>query len=190
MDDLKAKLAVQEAELKQKNEDADKLIHVVGVETEKVSKEKAIADEEELKVQAINTVRGAELVPTGLGSNVGRGNVSSVSSGHSPCPVPSPPQNVAEKQRACETDLAKAEPALVAAQEALDTLNKVGNPRWEVGPQLVPVSPHQGDAQWPCGPFPEQPDRAEVLRVPAASGGERDGSCDGSDGPQGQDTKG
>uniref|UniRef100_A0A8B9NIU4 Dynein axonemal heavy chain 17 n=1 Tax=Accipiter nisus TaxID=211598 RepID=A0A8B9NIU4_9AVES len=87
VDDLKAKLAVQEAELKQKNEDADKLIHVVGVETEKVSKEKAIADEEELKVQAINT-------------------------------------NVAEKQRACETDLAKAEPALVAAQEALNTLNK------------------------------------------------------------------
>ncbi|XP_061866833.1 dynein axonemal heavy chain 17 isoform X5 [Colius striatus] len=87
VDDLKAKLAVQEAELKQKNEDADKLIHVVGVETEKVSKEKAIADEEEMKVEAIN-------------------------------------KNVAEKQRACETDLAKAEPALVAAQEALDTLNK------------------------------------------------------------------
>ncbi|XP_075025374.1 dynein axonemal heavy chain 17 [Calonectris borealis] len=87
VDDLKAKLAVQEEELKQKNEDADKLIHVVGVETEKVSREKAMADEEELKVQAIN-------------------------------------KNVAEKQRACETDLAKAEPALVAAQEALDTLNK------------------------------------------------------------------
>uniref|UniRef100_A0A8B9VFM5 Dynein axonemal heavy chain 17 n=1 Tax=Anas zonorhyncha TaxID=75864 RepID=A0A8B9VFM5_9AVES len=87
VDDLKATLAIQEAELKQKNEDADKLIHVVGVETEKVSKEKAIADEEELKVQAINT-------------------------------------NVAEKQRACETDLAKAEPALIAAQEALNTLNK------------------------------------------------------------------
>ncbi|NWI70492.1 DYH17 protein, partial [Todus mexicanus] len=87
VDDLKAKLAVQEVELKQKNEDADKLIHVVGIETEKVSKEKAIADEEELKVQAINTI-------------------------------------VSEKQRACETDLAKAEPALVAAQEALNTLNK------------------------------------------------------------------
>ncbi|XP_054026357.1 dynein axonemal heavy chain 17 [Dryobates pubescens] len=87
VDELKAKLAVQEAELKQKNEDADKLIHVVGIETEKVSKEKAIADEEELKVQAIN-------------------------------------KNVAEKQQACETDLAKAEPALVAAQEALNTLNK------------------------------------------------------------------
>uniref|UniRef100_A0A8C3FY90 Dynein axonemal heavy chain 17 n=1 Tax=Chrysemys picta bellii TaxID=8478 RepID=A0A8C3FY90_CHRPI len=83
VEDLKAKLAVQELELKHKNEDADKLIQVVGVETEKVSKEKVIADEEELKVQ-----------------------------------------NVTEKQRACETDLAKAEPALLAAQEALDTLNK------------------------------------------------------------------
>uniref|UniRef100_A0A8C2VBK0 Dynein axonemal heavy chain 17 n=1 Tax=Chinchilla lanigera TaxID=34839 RepID=A0A8C2VBK0_CHILA len=88
VDDLKAKLAVQEAELKQKNENADKLIQVVGVETEKVSKEKAIADEEEIKVEVIN-------------------------------------KNVTEKQKACETDLAKAEPALLAAQEALDTLNKV-----------------------------------------------------------------
>ncbi|XP_039082400.1 dynein heavy chain 17, axonemal [Hyaena hyaena] len=87
VDDLKAKLAIQEAELKQKNENADKLIHVVGVETEKVSKEKAIADEEEVKVEVIN-------------------------------------KNVTEKQKACETDLAKAEPALLAAQEALDTLNK------------------------------------------------------------------
>ncbi|CAD7668337.1 unnamed protein product [Nyctereutes procyonoides] len=87
VDDLKAKLAIQEAELKQKNENADKLIHVVGVETEKVSQEKAIADEEEAKVEVIN-------------------------------------KNVTEKQKACETDLAKAEPALLAAQEALDTLNK------------------------------------------------------------------
>ncbi|XP_008847899.1 dynein heavy chain 17, axonemal [Nannospalax galili] len=87
VDDLKAKLAVQEAELKQKNENTDKLIQVVGVETEKVSKEKAIADEEEIKVEVIN-------------------------------------KNVTEKQKACETDLAKAEPALLAAQEALNTLNK------------------------------------------------------------------
>uniref|UniRef100_A0A452UEG0 Dynein axonemal heavy chain 17 n=1 Tax=Ursus maritimus TaxID=29073 RepID=A0A452UEG0_URSMA len=87
VDNLKATLAIQEAELKQKNENADKLIHVVGVETEKVSKEKAIADEEEAKVEIIN-------------------------------------ENVTEKQKACETDLAKAEPALLAAQEALDTLNK------------------------------------------------------------------
>lgn len=84
---MKAKLASQEVELKQKNEDADKLIEKVGVETEKVSKEKAIADEEEKKVQVIA-------------------------------------KDVAEKQRSCEEDLAKAEPALKAAQEALNTLNK------------------------------------------------------------------
>ena len=32
---------------------------------------------------------------------------------------------VGEKQKSCEIDLAKAEPALAAAQEALNTLNKV-----------------------------------------------------------------
>jgi dynein heavy chain len=51
---LKAKLAAQEVELAQKNEDANKLITVVGAETEKVSKEKAIADDEEKKVTKIN----------------------------------------------------------------------------------------------------------------------------------------
>ncbi|XP_030063865.1 dynein axonemal heavy chain 9 [Microcaecilia unicolor] len=87
VDDLKAKLAAQEVELKQKNEDADKLIQVVGVETEKVSKEKAIADEEEQKVAVIA-------------------------------------EEVGRKQKDCEEDLAKAEPALAAAQEALNTLNR------------------------------------------------------------------
>ncbi|XP_041519985.1 dynein heavy chain 9, axonemal [Microtus oregoni] len=87
VDDLKAKLATQEVELKQKNEDADKLIHVVGVETTKVSREKAIADEEEQKVALIML-------------------------------------EVQQKQRDCEEDLAKAEPALTAAQAALNTLNK------------------------------------------------------------------
>ncbi|XP_038180482.1 dynein heavy chain 9, axonemal [Arvicola amphibius] len=87
VDDLKAKLATQEVELKQKNEDADKLIQVVGVETTKVSREKAIADEEEQKVALIML-------------------------------------EVQQKQRDCEEDLAKAEPALTAAQAALNTLNK------------------------------------------------------------------
>uniref|UniRef100_A0A8C5P182 Dynein, axonemal, heavy chain 9 n=1 Tax=Jaculus jaculus TaxID=51337 RepID=A0A8C5P182_JACJA len=87
VDDLKAKLAAQEVELKQKNEDADKLIEVVGVETAKVSREKAIADEEEQKVALIML-------------------------------------EVQHKQKDCEEDLAKAEPALTAAQDALNTLNK------------------------------------------------------------------
>ncbi|XP_055450236.1 dynein axonemal heavy chain 9 [Psammomys obesus] len=87
VDGLKAKLATQEVELRQKNEDADKLIQVVGVETAKVSREKAIADEEEQKVALIML-------------------------------------EVQQKQKDCEEDLAKAEPALAAAQAALNTLNK------------------------------------------------------------------
>ncbi|NXB29063.1 DYH9 protein, partial [Eulacestoma nigropectus] len=87
VDELKAKLAAQEVELKQKNEDADKLIQVVGVETEKVSRKKAVADEEERKVALIA-------------------------------------REVEQKQKDCEEDLAKAEPALAAAQAALNTLNK------------------------------------------------------------------
>ena len=54
VDDLKDKLAAQEVEVKQKNEDADKLIKIVGAETEKVGKEKAIADEEQKKVSEIS----------------------------------------------------------------------------------------------------------------------------------------
>nr|XP_023412236.1 dynein heavy chain 9, axonemal-like [Loxodonta africana] len=54
-----------------------------------MSKEKAIADEEEQKVALIML-------------------------------------EVKQKQKDCEEDLAKAEPALTAAQAALNTLNKVG----------------------------------------------------------------
>lgn len=88
MDDLKAKLAAQQVELKQKNAAADQLIRGVGVETEKVSREKAAADEEERKVALIML-------------------------------------EVEQKQKGCEEDLARAEPALTAAQAALNTLNKV-----------------------------------------------------------------
>jgi dynein heavy chain len=88
VDDLKAKLASQEVELAQKNEDANKLIQVVGAEQEKVGKEKAIADEEEIKVSKIT-------------------------------------KEVEAKAADCARDLAKAEPALKAAVEALNTLNKV-----------------------------------------------------------------
>ncbi|KAL7754360.1 hypothetical protein RI367_000341 [Sorochytrium milnesiophthora] len=50
VDDLKAKLATQEVELKAKNQEAERLIERVGIDTEKVNKEKAIADAEERKV--------------------------------------------------------------------------------------------------------------------------------------------
>ena len=105
-------------------------------------------------------------------------------------------QNVTEKQKACETDLAKAEPALLAAQEALDTLNKVregkeqetDRPEWRRKPWCVCASSHrlveasQG-GPGACGPlsgaphlsFSEQPDRAEVLRVTPGRRGQRHG---------------
>ncbi|KAK7113097.1 dynein beta chain, ciliary-like [Littorina saxatilis] len=87
VDDLKAKLAAQEEELTIKNEDANKLIQVVGAETAKVGKEKAIADAEEDKVTKFA-------------------------------------KEVSAKAADCSKDLEKAEPALQAAEEALNTLNK------------------------------------------------------------------
>ena len=70
-----------------KNAEADHLIQVVGVETEKCTQEKAQAEIEKVKVAEINVV-------------------------------------VSAKQVDCAKDLKKAEPALFAAQEALNTLNK------------------------------------------------------------------
>ena len=87
VDELKAQLALQEIELEKKNQEADHLIEVVGIETKNVSCEKAAADEEKLKVDQINI-------------------------------------DVKIKQSDCEKDLKKAEPALIAAQDALNTLNK------------------------------------------------------------------
>ncbi|XP_058038720.1 dynein axonemal heavy chain 11-like [Ahaetulla prasina] len=88
VEDLKYKLASQEAELQLRNQDAEALITKIGLQTEKVSKEKAIADTEEQKVVAIQA-------------------------------------EVSRRQKECEDDLMKAEPALVAATAALNTLNKV-----------------------------------------------------------------
>ena len=87
VNELKAQLATQEIELTKKNDEADKLIEIVGIETEKVSREKKLADEEEIKVNKINV-------------------------------------EVTRKQKDCAEDLKKAEPALIAAQAALNTLNK------------------------------------------------------------------
>ncbi|KAG5210204.1 hypothetical protein JEQ12_015398 [Ovis aries] len=89
--ELKARLASQEAELQLRNQDAEALIAKIGLQTEKLSREKAIADAEERKVRLIP--------PFGT--------------------------EVSQKQRECEVDLLKAEPALVAATAALNTLNRV-----------------------------------------------------------------
>nr|XP_018673081.1 dynein beta chain, ciliary [Ciona intestinalis] len=87
VDDLKAKLAAQEVELKSRSETTEKLLSNVGQQTEKVGSEKEVADEEEKKVAVKATA-------------------------------------VAETQQQCEEELVKAEPALLAATEALNTLNR------------------------------------------------------------------
>uniref|UniRef100_H3ASB2 Dynein, axonemal, heavy polypeptide 9 like n=1 Tax=Latimeria chalumnae TaxID=7897 RepID=H3ASB2_LATCH len=88
VEDLKAKLAVQEVELHQRNKDTEALITKIGQQTEKLNQEKAIADAEEQRVATIQA-------------------------------------EVTKQQQESEKDLAKAEPALSAANAALNTLNRL-----------------------------------------------------------------
>ncbi len=87
VDELKARLAAQETELRERSETTETLLANVGKQTARVAAEKEIADGEERKVAAIAA-------------------------------------DVAERRRQCEVELEKAEPALIAATEALNTLNK------------------------------------------------------------------
>ncbi|KAE8291050.1 Dynein heavy chain 11, axonemal Axonemal beta dynein heavy chain 11 Ciliary dynein heavy chain 11 [Larimichthys crocea] len=88
VEDLKAKLAVQEVELWQRNTDIEALLDKIGQQTDKLNQERAVADEEEQKVAAIQA-------------------------------------EVTKQQQETEEDLAKAEPALQAANAALNTLNRL-----------------------------------------------------------------
>ncbi|KAF7661524.1 hypothetical protein LDENG_00258930 [Lucifuga dentata] len=88
VEDLKAKLAVQEVELSQRNTDIEALIVKIGQQTDKLNQERAIADAEGQKVAAIQA-------------------------------------KVTKQQKETEEDLAKAEPALQAANTALNTLNRL-----------------------------------------------------------------
>ncbi|XP_063046887.1 dynein axonemal heavy chain 11 [Engraulis encrasicolus] len=88
VEDLKAKLAVQEVELHQRNSDTEVLIAQIGQQTDKLNMERTIADAEEQRVAAIQA-------------------------------------EVSKQQQETENDLAKAEPALQAANAALNTLNRL-----------------------------------------------------------------
>lgn len=54
MEDLKAKLAVQEVELWQRNTDIEALIAKIGQQTDKLNQERAVADAEEQRVGMCN----------------------------------------------------------------------------------------------------------------------------------------
>lgn len=115
VDKLKEKLAMQELELQQKNEAADTLIAIVGVETEKVQKEKAIGKKKKKKEISFPTYRVLlllVLLPLFRSADEEESKVAIIA------------EEVSKKQKDCEVDLMKAEPALLAAQEALNTLNK------------------------------------------------------------------
>ncbi|KAK7945776.1 hypothetical protein WMY93_001504 [Mugilogobius chulae] len=88
VEDLKAKLAVQEVELWQRNNDIEALIAKIGQQKDKLNQERTVADGEEQKVAAIQA-------------------------------------KVTKQQQETEDDLAKAEPALQAANAALNTLNRL-----------------------------------------------------------------
>ncbi|KAI5108711.1 dynein beta chain, ciliary, partial [Silurus meridionalis] len=88
VEDLKAKLALQEVELHHRNSDTEALISKIGQQTDKLNQEKSVADAEEQKVAAIQA-------------------------------------EVTKQQKETEQDLAKAEPALQAADAALNTLNRL-----------------------------------------------------------------
>ncbi|TRY96398.1 hypothetical protein DNTS_010073 [Danionella cerebrum] len=88
VEDLKAKLAIQEVELQLRNTDTEALIAKIGQQSEKLSLERSIADAEEKRVEAIQA-------------------------------------DVTKQQQDTEADLAKAEPALQAANAALNTLNRL-----------------------------------------------------------------
>uniref|UniRef100_A0A3Q1K2D2 Dynein axonemal heavy chain 11 n=1 Tax=Anabas testudineus TaxID=64144 RepID=A0A3Q1K2D2_ANATE len=88
VEDLKAKLALQEVELWQRNSDIEALIAKIGQQTDKLNQERAVADAEEQRVAAIQA-------------------------------------EVTKQQKDTEEDLVKAEPALQAANAALNTLNRL-----------------------------------------------------------------
>lgn len=56
VEDLKAKLAVQEVELWQRNTDIEALIAKIGQQTDKLNQERAVADAEEQKVITLITL--------------------------------------------------------------------------------------------------------------------------------------
>ena len=120
VDDLKDKLAAQEVELKQKNEDADALIQTVGVEQEKVCIE--CPQYTGCPMAAICFLYACMLCFTGVHTQVGK---EKEIADEEEKKVGKINEEVSKKQRDCERDLAKAEPALQAAVEALNTLNKV-----------------------------------------------------------------
>lgn len=121
MEELQAKLASQEAELIVKNQNIEALITKIGLQTEKVRNKREAADVEAQKVRfslysdeidsflfsRIKLIKAVFLFVLFF------------------LQVALIQAEVSVNQKDCENDLAKAEPLLIGATAALDTLNKV-----------------------------------------------------------------
>lgn len=100
-------MAEQEINLQIKNEAADKLIKIVSAENEIVQKEKLFGIH-----FSPNAIHNAVIV------------FHTFTAAEEEMKVRSIEEDVGIKAKICEVDLRMAEPSLVAAQEALNTLNK------------------------------------------------------------------
>lgn len=120
---------MQEVELYQRNHDIEALIAKIGQQTDKVNQERAVADAEEQKVRA-----RSESGP--LKSIINKDMAYKkeklvIKQCYSLClclfiiQVAAIQASVTKQQQDTEADLAKAEPALQAANAALNTLNRV-----------------------------------------------------------------
>lgn len=116
VEDLKAKLALQEVELWQKNADIEALIAKIGQQTDKLNQERAVADAEEQKVRPVAQKRHF---------NIGQNESLLLLMDLTLFQVAAIQTEVTKQQRETEEDLSKAEPALQAANAALNTLNRV-----------------------------------------------------------------
>ncbi|KAF0047081.1 hypothetical protein F2P81_000714 [Scophthalmus maximus] len=129
VEDLKAKLAVQEVELWQRNTDIEALIAKIGQQTDKLNQERDVADAEEQKKYVEYDF--IQKNPEDRGTRSGNGKLSKLVAIHSKCihfvvvEVAAIQAEVTKQQQETEDDLAKAEPALQAANAALNTLNRV-----------------------------------------------------------------
>lgn len=117
---LKVTLASQEVVLKQKNDAADALIQVLSVENEAVAREQAIG---KLIINIVKDIFSCLL------QNLMKNLKYSItlylfSAAEEEARVTIIEEDVSQQAAVCAEDLRKAEPALIAAQEALNTLNK------------------------------------------------------------------
>lgn len=110
-----AKLNSQEVDLNSKNQAAEALITKIGQQTVRVSQKREDADLEEQNVSVSLYLPQCSLSEAGTCAIVVAVFVQ----------VAAIKAEVSQRQRDCENDLIKAEPALEAATAALDTLNKV-----------------------------------------------------------------